>query len=90
MVVEDNRADLFLLREALTAAGVEDELHIVPDGESAISFIDQIDADSGSSCPVLVMLDLNLPKKSGREVLQHMRQSLRCRDLRVLIYTSSN
>lgn len=90
LIVEDNRADLFLIREALEAARLTPELHIVTDGEKAIQFIDKADADAGAPCPVFLILDLNLPKKSGGEVLAYLRQSRKCAAAQVLIVTSSD
>jgi chemotaxis family two-component system response regulator Rcp1 len=90
LIVEDNRADVFLIREALEAARLTPELHIVTDGEKAVQFIDEADADAGAPCPVVIILDLNLPKKSGVEVLAHLRQSRKCAATQVLIVTSSD
>src|SRR6185503_12246036 len=66
MLVEDNRAYVFLMREALEAAEIAARVHVVSDGEMAIRYIDELNAanDSGN-CPALVLLDLNLPKISG-------------------------
>jgi len=66
------------------------ELHVVADGEKAIAFIDSADADDRAPCPTLILLDLNLPKKSGSEVLRHLRQSRKCADAQVVIVTSSD
>ena len=90
LVVEDNRADVFLIRESIQAAHIEADLHIVPDGDKAIRFFERADLDASAPCPVLVILDINLPKKPGREVLQQMRQSPRCADAAVLVVTSSD
>jgi chemotaxis family two-component system response regulator Rcp1 len=88
-LVEDNRADVFLLREAIEAAGVQADLHVISDGEKAVEFINQADRDDSVSCPSLVILDLNLPRKTGCEVLQRLRLG-RWAEARVLIITSSN
>lgn len=90
LVVEDNRADVFLIREALERSGADASLQVIPDGESAIHFFDQIDSDPAAPCPALVMVDLNLPKRQGRDVLACIRQSRRCAQVPVLIVTSSN
>lgn len=88
-MVEDNRADIFLIQEALETAAVDAELHIVQDGAAAMAFLDAAEAGMGP-CPNLVLLDLNLPKRSGTEVLEYLRQMTKCRDIRVLIVTSSD
>jgi CheY-like chemotaxis protein len=90
LLVEDNRSDVFLLREAIAAAGVPADLHVVSDGEWAIEFIDQMDAGEDVLCPSLVILDLNLPKRTGAEVLEYLRQSGKFRNIPVLIVTSSD
>jgi CheY-like chemotaxis protein len=87
--VEDNPADAGLVRLALEEHGVEGELIIIPDGEIAISFIQALDID-GTRCPDLAIVDLNLPKKPGREVLERMRLSQRCRHIPVVILSSSD
>lgn len=53
-------------------------------------FIDGIDQDVQAPCPALVLLDLNLPKRTGGEVLRYLRQSRRCADVKVLIVSSSD
>jgi CheY-like chemotaxis protein len=83
LVVEDSKTDVFLIREALDAAGVRAEIDVVHDGQSALRFLDE------QALPALVLLDLNLPKYSGREVLRHIRANLRMKDLAVLVVTSS-
>jgi chemotaxis family two-component system response regulator Rcp1 len=90
LLVEDNKADVFLLREAIELAHIPADLHVVTDGERAFAFIDEADAHDTAPCPGLVILDLNLPRKTGGEVLEHLRQSRKCRYARVLIVTSSD
>ena len=90
LLVEDNKADVFLLREAIELAGVLADLHVVTDGERAVGFINVADADDDAPCPSLVILDLNLPKRTVSEVLEHLRRSHKCRHARVLIVTSSD
>jgi CheY-like chemotaxis protein len=62
----------------------------VNDGEKAIQVIDAADRDDAASCPSVVILDLNLPRKTGYEVLEHYRHSRRCGAGQVLIVTSSD
>ena len=83
LVIEDSKTDVFLIREALEAAGVRAEIDVVHDGQAALRFLDE------EARPALVLLDLNLPKYSGREVLRHIRANLRTKDLAVLVVTSS-
>jgi CheY-like chemotaxis protein len=90
LVVEDNRADLFLIRESVDGARLDLDLHVVQDGDSAIRFLEQADQDPAAPAPDLVVLDINLPKRSGREVVRHMRQSPRCAAAQVVVVTSSD
>jgi len=90
LLVEDTQPDVFLVREALRQAGLNFELRVFEDGEKAVEFIDVLDSDGAEVCPNLILLDLNLPKKTGEQVLQRMRQSPRCGALPVIIVTSSD
>ena len=88
VLVEDNRADVRLIKDAILLHKLPAKLRVVENGEQAFEFIDA--ADQGTElCPALLILDLNLPRKSGREVLKHLRQSKTCADVPVLIVTSS-
>jgi chemotaxis family two-component system response regulator Rcp1 len=88
-LVEDNPADAGLVRRALEEHGVDGELIVIADGETAIAFIQVIDSEEGP-CPDLAIVDLNLPKKPGREVLERMRMSEKCRQIPVVILSSSD
>lgn len=87
--MDDNPADVFLIRSAIRAADVPAELHTVKDGEQAVRFFDDADQDDAAPCPVLVILDINLPRKTGGEVLQHMRKSRRCNQALVIVVSTS-
>lgn len=90
LIVEDNRADVFIIREALENAQIDADVHVVDDGSSATAFIDAVDQDQEIVCPDIVLLDLNLPKKSGNDVLRHLRRSNRCKEAFVVIVSSSD
>jgi CheY-like chemotaxis protein len=90
LIIEDNRADLFLIREAIESVWPDPDLQVVHDGESAIKLFERLDGDSSIPHPDLVILDINLPKKHGGEVLHQMRKSQRCGNALVLVVTSSN
>ena len=60
------------------------------DGEKAAQFLDDVDADPSAPRPDLIILDINLPKMPGWDVLRHMRRSRRCADTPVLVVTSSD
>ena len=90
LIVEDNKADVFLIQEAIAGAEIKAELTVVQDGREATDIFDKADVDEKVVSPDVVLLDLNLPKKSGFEVLQHMQASKRCKHTRVVIVTSSD
>ena len=90
MIVEDNNADLFLIRDALGAAKINVEIHVAQDGEEAQHFLDAAQNNEGAPCPSLVVLDINLPRKKGGDILRHMRGMSRCADVLVLVVSSSD
>lgn len=86
LLVEDNPADAYLVEEALRTHGVAYEIHWVRDGEQAIATIAAGDFD----LPDLVLLDLNLPRVDGKEVLTRIRQIPELAGTPVAIMTSSD
>jgi DNA-binding response OmpR family regulator len=90
LLVEDNRADALIIEEAIAEYQLPIQLHVVQDGEMAFEFLERADRDAGAPCPQILLLDLNLPKRSGKEVLQRVRQSPKCKAIPVLIISSSN
>jgi DNA-binding response OmpR family regulator len=89
MLVEDNPADVTLLSEALTSHAVEIPLFIAHDGDEGIRILDAID-ESQMPCPDLIVLDLNLPRKSGFAVLERVRASRKCNRKPVVVFSSSD
>jgi two-component system response regulator len=89
MVVEDNPTDVYLVRKALKAQGLEVDLQVFEDGETAITFVQQLDGDDTLDCPSLVLLDVNLPRADGFEVLRCLRSSMKCETIPVIVMTSS-
>src|SRR3954447_14214928 len=89
LLIEDNPADVGLVREALNEHGVGGELTVIANGERAIKFIDETEAGE-QQCPDLIILDLNLPKRSGKDVLTRIRTSTICPQVPVIILTSSD
>jgi chemotaxis family two-component system response regulator Rcp1 len=90
LVVEDNPADIFLIRKTISATELEVTVHIVKDGEAATLFFDEADRDDSAPCPRLAIIDLNLPRKNGIEVITHLRLSRRCRNASVIVVSTSN
>lgn len=90
LVVEDNKGDVFLILESIRTAAVDAEVHVVHDGEAARRLLDAADQDPNLPVPDLVLLDLNLPRNTGEDVLKHLRRSPRSKDTCVLVVTSSD
>lgn len=90
LVVEDNPADVFLVEEALASAQLDCNVDVLRNGSQAIEFIEQLEADPARPRPAIVLLDLNLPKISGEEVLKRIRSSSACSAAKVLVISSSD
>jgi len=90
LLVEDNPGDVRLTRESLRDAKVMVNLHVVGDGVEAMAFLRKEGKHANAPRPDLVLLDLNLPKKDGREVLAEMKQDPDLRRIPVVILTISN
>ena len=90
LLIEDADPDVFLVREALESAGLDFQLTVLDDGEKAIHFIEALDRNGNEVCPQAILLDLNLPRCSGDEILDHIRHSDRCKNIPVLVLTSSD
>lgn len=89
LLVEDNAADVRLTREALKDAKVRNQLHVAADGVEAMAFLRREGRHAGAPRPDLVLLDLNLPKKDGREVLEEIKQDPGLQNIPVVILTTS-
>jgi two-component system, chemotaxis family, response regulator Rcp1 len=90
LLVEDNAGDVRLTREALREADVSVELTAVPDGEQALAFLRGEGAHAGVARPDLILLDLNLPKKNGLEVLEEIKRDPELRRTPVIMLTTSS
>jgi two-component system, chemotaxis family, response regulator Rcp1 len=89
LLVEDSPGDADLARETLADSKVNNTLHVVGDGEEAMAFLRQEGRYTHAPHPDLVLLDLNLPKKSGREVLAEMKADAHMRRIPVVVLTVS-
>ena len=90
ILVEDAEPDVLLVREALEQSGLDFKLMVFDDGEQGVDFVDSMDRDSSLARPHLFLLDLNLPKKTGGQILERVRQSPTCGKIPVVILTSSD
>src|SRR5512142_326829 len=89
LLVEDSPSDVRLTREALKEAKVLNTLHVVEDGMSAMAFLRRQGKYAESPLPDLILLDLNLPKKDGREVLAEVKQDETLKKIPVVVLTTS-
>ena len=89
LYVEDEDAAVYLLKTALKEAKIHLDLHRVSDGEEALAFLNRSGPYQQVPRPDLVLLDLNLPRKGGLEVLSEMQGSESLRSLPVIVFTSS-
>ena len=90
LLAEDNPGDVFLVRRALEKQGLPFDLVVVEDGQAALRFLDRADADDTIPRPDIALLDLNLPRANGSRILLHIRQSIRCAGIPVIVVTSSD
>jgi CheY-like chemotaxis protein len=90
LLAEDNRGDVLLVRQALDAHHVRYELHVVQDGEQAVRFIGKMGKSDAAPCPDLLLLDLNLPKIEGQQVLAEFRKHPECAMTPVIVVSSSD
>lgn len=91
LLVEDNPADARLIMEFFKDINIKNGLHIVHDGMEAMEFLfQQCKSDMDKYCPDLVILDLNLPRMSGREILKEIKEDNDLKTIPVLILTTSD
>jgi chemotaxis family two-component system response regulator Rcp1 len=90
LLVEDNPGDVRLTREAFRDANPTVHLHVACDGVEAMAFLRHEGAHVHAPCPDLILLDLNLPKMDGREVLLHIKEDEALKRIPTVILTTSD
>jgi CheY-like chemotaxis protein len=90
LLVEDNYGDVLLAREAFCSAKIRNNLTVAGDGEEALSMLRRQGEYAGQPRPDLILLDLNLPRMDGREVLQAIKEDAELQSIPVIVLTSSN
>ncbi|HNB24492.1 MAG TPA: response regulator [Candidatus Melainabacteria bacterium] len=88
--VEDNLADSDLLKEAFESIGIEATVQVTHDAKKALSGLEQNLQNQGANSPDLIVLDLNLPKMDGREMLKRLKEHPQLRRIPVVILSTSN
>lgn len=89
LLVEDNPGDVRLTREGLKESRVPSTLHVVEDGVRALAFLRREGEYARKPRPDIILLDLNLPKKDGREVLEEIKSDTSLRRIPVVVLTTS-
>lgn len=90
LLVEDNAADVRLTKEALKEGKVSNNLTVARDGEEALEILRKKGAYAGAARPDLILLDLNLPRKDGREVLATLKADPSLKHIPVVVLTTSS
>ena len=89
VIIEDNPTDVFLVQETLTASNIDAELLLLEDGEQAFELLGRLETDVQARCPDLILLDINLPRTDGFQVLAQLRKNNHCANVEVIVMTSS-
>jgi CheY-like chemotaxis protein len=89
LLVEDDQADVLMTREAFEHHKIRNALHVASDGIEALKFVRNEPPYEGAPRPGLILLDLNLPKKDGRQVLAELKDSPELRSIPVVVLTTS-
>lgn len=92
LMAEDDADDRLLIQEALTESNLPVELRVVPDGQELMDYLlrrDKYAAPNAAPRPGLVLMDLNMPRKDGRETLREIRSHPDLRRLPVIVFTTS-
>jgi CheY-like chemotaxis protein len=89
LLVEDDDGDILMTREAFEHYKIRNKLHVVNDGEQAMRFLRQVGEYADAPRPGLILLDLNLPRRDGREVLAELKDDPELRVIPVVVLTTS-
>jgi len=89
LLVEDNPVDVMITKKAFSEGRVSSNLHVAEDGEEAMDFLYKRGKYSSALSPEIILLDLNLPKKDGREILAEVKADPSLRRIPIVILTTS-
>ncbi len=90
LLVEDNEGDIILTKDAFEERCIIDKISVVRDGDAAIDFLEELDPLDSSSHPDIILLDVNLPKRNGHEVLKFIKGSEKYKHIPVIMLTTSS
>jgi CheY-like chemotaxis protein len=89
LLVEDNAGDARLMKEALAEAKIRNRLHVLTDGVEALAYLRRQNGFAGAERPDLILLDLNMPRQDGRQVLAEIKKDEDLRRIPVVILSTS-
>jgi len=90
LLVEDNEGDIFLVTEALEEGKIVNKISVTRDGREALDFLDKKGKYEKEELPDLILLDVNLPKKNGHEVLEYIKEKEALKQIPVIMLTTSS
>ncbi|WP_143960959.1 response regulator [Litoribacter populi] len=90
LLIEDNEGDILLTLEAFEEGKIFNTIEVIRDGESAIDYLEKRNDHIRASRPDLILLDVNLPKKNGHEVLKYVKQTEHLKSIPVIMLTTSS
>lgn len=90
LLVEDNEGDIFLVSEAFEESPLNYKITVARDGNEAIELMGKMSGENDSAYPDFILLDINLPKKSGHEVLVELKGSNEFKRIPIIIFTTSS
>jgi chemotaxis family two-component system response regulator Rcp1 len=90
LLVEDNEGDIVIATEAIEQMGQVNKISITRDGDEAIEFLELILNAANKNLPDLILLDINLPKKNGYEVLEFIKKDERLKHIPVIVLSTSS
>ncbi len=90
LLVEDNEGDILLIQEALIEAKIMNRMEIARDGAAAITLLEDLAKNNKNALPDVILLDINLPKKNGHEVLASIKENSSLKKIPIIVLTTSN
>lgn len=90
LVVDDDPGDVLMIEEALAGSGIPKTIDVVGDGEEAMEFLRGVGRHTGASRPDVILLDLNMPRMDGRQVLTEVKGDEDLRTIPIVVLTTSN
>ncbi len=90
LIAEDERTDAFFVQEAVNRMACKTELHIVKDGQAVMDFLARTGEYAGMPRPDIILLDINMPRKNGHEVLADIKENPAFRQIPVIMLSGSN